>query len=143
MFDLFLINTYNTVNTDNTDSIERKKMFLISLQGKESIFEQIVKQIEDYISKGILKANDKLPSVREVAKDLGINPNTVSKAYQTLEAKGLIYTLNKKGAYVKDNDSINLDDKTINLLSSLKDSGYSKTDLMKLIDEVYKEVKDA
>ena len=75
-------------------------MFLISLQGKESIYEQIRSQIEKFIMNGILKPDDKLPSVRSLAEDLGINPNTVMKAYQELEKNGYIYTLNKKGVFV-------------------------------------------
>ena len=57
-------------------------MFLINLQGKESIYEQIRSQIEKFIKNGILKPDDKLPSVRSLAEELGINPNTVMKAYQ-------------------------------------------------------------
>ena len=75
-------------------------MFLINLQGKESIYEQIRSQIERFIKAGILKADDKLPSVRSLAEELGINPNTVMKAYQELEKNGYIYTLNKKGVFV-------------------------------------------
>ena len=52
-------------------------MFLINLQGKESIYEQIRSQIEKFINAGILKPDDKLPSVRSLALELGINPNTV------------------------------------------------------------------
>ena len=75
-------------------------MFLINLQGKESIYEQIRSQIEKFIKSGILKSDDKLPSVRSLAEDLGINPNTVMKAYQELEKNGYIYTVNKKGVFV-------------------------------------------
>ena len=74
-------------------------MYLINLQGKESIFEQIKKQILRFIELGVLKPNDKLPSVRSLASDLGINPNTVARAYAELEKEGIIYTLNKKGVF--------------------------------------------
>lgn len=75
-------------------------MFLINLQGKESIYEQIKTQILRFIQTGVLSPNDKLPSVRQLAEELGINPNTVQKAYQELERDGYIYTLSKKGNYV-------------------------------------------
>lgn len=117
-------------------------MFLISLQGKESIYEQIKSQIEKFIDAGILKPNDKLPSVRNLANDLGINPNTVMKAYQELEANGLIYTLNKKGVFVSKNESVdnkrNLDDARI-MISTLKNHGLSKDEVLDVIDEIYKE----
>lgn len=50
--------------------------------------------------KGELKQNDKLPSVRELAKELGVNPNTVSKAFQMLEHDGIIYSLAGRGSFV-------------------------------------------
>ena len=68
-------------------------MFLINLQGKETIYEQIKSQIIKFINAGVLKPNDKLPSVRELASDLGINPNTVQMAYQVLEQDGYIYSV--------------------------------------------------
>ena len=117
-------------------------MFLINLQGKESIYEQIKSQIEKFIVGGILKPNDKLPSVRALAEDLGINPNTVMKAYQELEKNGYIYTVNKKGVFVsKDLDlkkSHNKQD-AVNMLNVLKDEGFTKQDLLKVLDEVYEE----
>ena len=55
-------------------------MYLITLQGKDSIYEQIKNQITKFVELGVLKANDKLPSVRSLASDLGINPNIVQRA---------------------------------------------------------------
>lgn len=117
-------------------------MFLINLQGKETIYEQIRNQIEDFIRKGILKPNDKLPSVRTVASELGINPNTVQKAYRTLEEDGLIYTLDKKGAYVSSGaiqrPSVSDIEK---IVKSIKDSGFSCDELHDVINRIYKEEK--
>ncbi len=117
-------------------------MFLINLQGKESIYEQIRSQIEKFIVTGILKPDDRLPSVRTLAQELGINPNTVMKAYQELEKNGYIYTLNKKGVFVAGR-SKNMDEKTrrdaLHMLKALKDEGFSKEELSELLSEVYKE----
>lgn len=49
-----------------------------------------------------LKPNDQLPSVRTLAKDLGVNPNTVSKAYQQLEHDGVVYSLAGRGSFIAD-----------------------------------------
>lgn len=115
-------------------------MFLISLQGKESIYEQIRSQIEKFIMNGILKPDDKLPSVRSLAEDLGINPNTVMKAYQELEKNGYIYTLNKKGVFVaKDPEKAKqrgLDDAE-RMIMALKEEGLTKEDLLEVIHRVY------
>ncbi len=121
-------------------------MFLINLQGKDSIYEQIRSQIEKFITAGILKPNDKLPSVRSLAEELSINPNTVMKAYQELEKNGYIFTLNKKGVFVSDNLSSKksvLRDDALNVLKALKNEGFNKEDLTEMLDEIFKEVSDA
>ena len=103
-------------------------MFLINLQGKDSIYEQIRSQIEKFIKSGILKPDDKLPSVRSLAEDLGINPNTVMKAYQELEKNGYIYTVNKKGVFVsKDLDVKKKQNRkdAIYMFNTLKAEGFS------------------
>ena len=118
-------------------------MFLINLQGKDSIYEQIRSQIEKFIKAGILKPNDKLPSVRNMALELGINPNTVMKAYQELEKNGYIYTLNKKGVFVSskvENKDIKLIDEAKNMLKTLKEEGFSKNELVDILTDLYKEV---
>lgn len=117
-------------------------MFLINLQGKETIYEQIRNQIVKFIDNGILKPDDKLPSCRVLAKDLGINPNTVNKAYSELEKNGYIYTVNKKGAFVardiKKNKTVIKTD-AIYMINSLKKQGYSKSELIKIVRQAYKE----
>ena len=121
-------------------------MFLINLQGKDSIYEQIRSQIEKFITAGILKPNDRLPSVRSLAEELSINPNTVMKAYQELEKNGYIFTLNKKGVFVTDNMSSKksvLRDDALNVLKALKNEGFNKEDLTEMLDEIFKEVSDA
>lgn len=75
-------------------------MYNIDLQSRTPIYEQLCKKITELIMKGELKQNDKLPSVRELAKELGVNPNTVSKAFQMLEHDGIIYSLAGRGSFV-------------------------------------------
>ena len=75
-------------------------MLDIRLEGKAPIYEQLFSSIAGLISSGELKPDEKLPAVREVAKQLGINPNTVQKAYVQLEQAGLIYSMPAKGSYV-------------------------------------------
>lgn len=117
-------------------------MFLINLQGKDSIYEQIKSQIEKFIESGILKPGDKLPSVRNLADDLGINPNTVMKAYQELEKNGYIYTVPKKGVFVSEDLNVQKDrnrNDAIHMLKTLKNEGFSKDDLNEILEEVYSE----
>ncbi len=85
--------------------LEVMVLFIIDTRSSVPIFEQIKKQILEFISIGILSANDKLPSVRSLASDLGINPNTVAKAYQELEDHGYLYSIKGKGCFIADNES--------------------------------------
>ena len=116
-------------------------MFLINLSGRESIFEQIRLQIIKYIQSGILSPGDKLPSVRSLAQELSINPNTVMKAYQKLEEEGYIYTLNKKGVFVAEKISKVKEKDAYALIDELRKVGFRKSDLLKVIEKVYKEDK--
>ena len=67
------------------------------------IYEQIKTQIKSKIALDIMKPNDPLPSIRDLATDLLINPNTVARAYRELEREGFISTWRGKGCYVADN----------------------------------------
>lgn len=75
-------------------------MYDIDLQSRTPIYEQLYKKVAELILKGDLGAGDKLPSVRELAKELGVNPNTVSKAFQLLERDKVIYSLAGRGSFV-------------------------------------------
>lgn len=75
-------------------------MFSIQIQGGIPIYEQLENRITQLIISGEMHEDEKLPAVREVAKQLAINPNTVQKTYQKLEQRGLIYSIPAKGSYV-------------------------------------------
>ena len=85
------------------------------------IYEQIVTEIEREITLGILKPNVQIPSVRTLACDLGINPNTVKKAYDILEEKGLIISKSTKGTFISDDISKIKDIKITELMTNLND----------------------
>ncbi len=78
-------------------------MLKLDYQSRKPIFEQLKEQIVKLSMLGVLSEDEKLPSVRSLARELGINPNTVQKAYQDLEREGLIYTVNAKGSFVAAN----------------------------------------
>lgn len=66
------------------------------------IYRQIVDQVRQAVASGVLRPGDKLPSVRELAVELAVNPNTIAKAYQELEREGAIETPRGKGSFVAD-----------------------------------------
>lgn len=75
-------------------------MINLDYQSRVPIYEQIVQGIEKYVALGILKPEEQIPSIREMAASLGINPNTVKKAYSILEQRGTIVTLSTKGTFI-------------------------------------------
>ena len=79
----------------NTGSI-----FKLDLKSRVPIYIQLVEQAKEHIASGRLRPGDKLPTVRQVAVDLMINPNTVSRAYLELEHNGIIETQRGVGAFV-------------------------------------------
>jgi GntR family transcriptional regulator len=75
-------------------------LFHVNTSSGVPIYVQIETQVKNAIAAGALKRNQALPSVRRLASDLGINPNTVARAYQELERDGVIATIPGGGTYV-------------------------------------------
>ena len=75
-------------------------MYDIDLQSRIPIYEQLYRRIVELAVNGVLPEGTQLPSVRQLAKDLSVNPNTVSKAYQNLERDGVIYSLAGRGSFI-------------------------------------------
>lgn len=75
-------------------------MFQLDLKSRKTIYEQIVDNLKELMIAGILKPEDKLPSVRELSKSLTVNPNTIQKAYRELEYQGYVYTVTGLGRFV-------------------------------------------
>jgi len=99
------------------------------------IYEQIKKELKSKISQGILKANEPLPSIRELATQLLINPNTVARAYRELEQEGFIYTRKGKGCYVSDNSSSLVKEEGTNVLNQAFDRAIEEAKKLKLEPE--------
>lgn len=75
-------------------------MIQINYRDSRPIYEQIKDGIRRLIVQGIMECNEKLPSVRELATSLTINPNTIQRAYRELESEGYVYTVKGKGCFV-------------------------------------------
>ncbi|MFJ7639254.1 GntR family transcriptional regulator [Peribacillus sp. NPDC097225] len=75
-------------------------MFELDVQSRRPIYEQLMEKFKELIISDVLKEHDQLPSVRILAQELTINPNTIQKAYRQLEAEGFIYTVPGKGNFV-------------------------------------------
>lgn len=110
----------------------------IKLSGKENIYEQIVNQYKRYIELNIIRYGEKMPSCRNLALELGINPNTVVRAYSILEQEGYIQILPKKGVYVSYQKSANDNIELIQIINELKLKGISYDELINIINKIYR-----
>ncbi|MBE5875992.1 MAG: GntR family transcriptional regulator [Lachnospiraceae bacterium] len=77
-------------------------MILIDYKDRRPIYEQVIEKFQQMILCGALQPNEPMPSVRSLAMELSINPNTIQRAYQELERSGYIYTMKGKGSFVSD-----------------------------------------
>ncbi len=75
-------------------------MIIIDYKDRRPIYEQVVERIEDLIVKGVLKEDTQLPSVRQLAMEISINPNTIQRAYSEMERSGSIYSVKGKGSFI-------------------------------------------
>lgn len=118
-------------------------MIKLDYKSGKSIHEQIQEGIKELIVLGILKENDKLPSVRELSLSLTVNPNTVQKAYKELELGGIIYSVQGKGNFVSqfkkaDGETVlKLFNELKKIVKELEFMGVDRKEVEKLIGEVY------
>jgi len=110
------------------------------------LYEQIRDKLKSMIIEGFLAENEKIPSVREMAAQLAINPNTIQKAYRELEIDGYIYSVKAKGFFVSEikdtKDSVKIAElcsAVTPLLKELKFLGVKKGKLFRMIETIYEE----
>lgn len=118
-------------------------MFLIDNNSPKPIYQQIVDKTKDLIGRDILKENDRMPSVREMASILKINISTVQKAYQILENEKIIKTMVGKGTFITNNlDNVKpnydlIDRLLTDLIREARLLGVSKEEIIKKVNEFY------
>jgi GntR family transcriptional regulator len=113
------------------------------------IYEQIKEKTKEYIVSGAMSEHEKLPSVREVASQLAINPNTIQRAYKELEAEGYIYSQKAKGYFVAPMKNSMRSLKTEEafeqlevMLNELRYLGAKKEDIIGLTEKVYSKTSE-
>lgn len=118
-------------------------MITIDPYSRAPIYEQVIRRISELIMVGDLQNGDKLPSVRSLARDLGVNPNTIQKAYSELERSRIIYTVSGKGNFVGDQDVVTRQVRE-RLLQELHDAAAAAhssrvplADVLRAVREVY------
>ncbi len=120
----------------------------LDYHSRTPIYEQIKEQIVLDISRGVLKKDDQLPSLRQLSAQLGLNINTVKRALSELEAQGVIYTIAGKGVFVSgdaESQNIYLQQSLEAVKASLvnaKAMGADRKQLEGLINELFKGDED-
>ncbi len=125
-------------------------MFQLDNLSSVPIYEQLIRKIKENIMKGYLNPGDHLPSVRKMARELNVTPNTVQKAYSMLEQERVIMTVRGKGAFVADKKpEIDNRQKLEELKREIKPlimellySGVEKSDIINMIEEFFEEIKE-
>lgn len=116
-------------------------MIKIDTRSREPIYIQLEKQIIKLIKLGVYDINSPLPSVRSMACELGVNPNTVAKAYRELEQQQVIYTVAGRGVYVSVNNTDRIKNITKEQLKSvlleLKGYGLKKEEVIEMINDLW------
>jgi GntR family transcriptional regulator len=131
-----------------TEKLERRRiMITIDYKDKRPIYEQVIEKLENLIVRGALESGSKLPSVRSMAIELSLNPNTIQKAYMELERAGYIYSIKGKGNFVADTEDVTkrkremFQEETKKLVLLAKSLGITKEEFMENINLVFGEVK--
>jgi len=94
-------------------------MISVDYRSRTPLYQQLVDNIEDLAARGFLGPDSQLPSVRALAMELSINPNTIQRAYTELERRGVIYSLAGRGSFVCGSPDALLQAKRERLLTQL------------------------
>lgn len=81
-------------------------MIILDYQDRRPLYEQITEKFRTLILRGVMPPGSRMPSVRQLAVELSINPNTIQRAYMELEQENLIYPVKGKGNFVADTEQI-------------------------------------
>lgn len=122
------------------------RMFQLDHKSRKSIYEQIVDNIKELILAGIIKPEEKLPSVRDLSKTLTVNPNTIQKAYRELERQNYAYSVSGVGTFVSTPEDDSIDEELLKevknrIAKDIKELyfiGLSKEEVKKVVDDLLK-----
>lgn len=124
-------------------------MIKLDYKNDRPLHEQITQGIKDLVICGALKADEQLPSVRDLSVSLTVNPNTVQRAYKTLETEGIIYAVRGKGNFVAafpDADRRRIDslyDALVEAARELAYFGEERSQIDSVLDKVFEEREGA
>lgn len=113
-------------------------MIVLDYRDSRPLYQQVKDSLRRMMLTGLLEPDEKLPSVRALATQLAINPNTIQRAYAELETEGYIYSVTGRGSFVSAGDGehlrriAELTGRLVPLLEELKSLGYTREQLLVL-----------
>ncbi|MCM1115710.1 MAG: GntR family transcriptional regulator [Clostridium sp.] len=118
-------------------------MLTLDTRSREPIYSQLEKQIIKLINLGVYEQDSPLPSVRSIACELGINPNTVARAYKDLEKNGVIYTVAGKGVFVCSTEMTGIQNMAMeavkNAVIDAKNSGLKRSEVIDIVNDLWED----
>lgn len=136
--------SYICTNLNNTvKTVRGELVFSLDYKSRLPIYEQLYKDITRKAALGVLEQGELLPSVRSLAQELGVNPNTVQKAYQMLEHDGIICSVPGKGSFISGDFSAIYQQreitaqKLVEAIEAAADCGISKDEIMARVNDVF------
>jgi len=116
------------------------------LKGDRPIYYQLMEQLKLRILSGLYKAGERIPSVRELAAEAAVNPNTMQKALTELEREGLIFSQRTAGRFITEDESLILNirnslakEQIYDFLNKMQAIGFGSEEAVRLIAQVQKE----
>lgn len=117
------------------------------LNSERPVYLQLIEQIQAGIISGYFKPGDKLPSVRDLAADAAVNPNTMQRAFTELERTGLVYTNRTSGRFITSDEKLIKELKEQSAINEIKDFlnkmkqlGLDTEEIIELIRNIVKEL---
>lgn len=117
------------------------------INSERPVYIQLIEQIQASITSGYFKPSDKLPSVRDLAAEASVNPNTMQKALAELEGRGLIYSNRTSGRYITSDLSLikklkeqSAKDLILDFLDKMNQLGFEQEEVLSMITETVKEM---
>lgn len=123
-------------------------MILLDYRDKRPIYEQVVEKLERLIASGGLEPLTKMPSVRSLAMELSVNPNTIQRAYAQLEQDGYLYTVSGRGSFItaenewRESRQRKLLEEWEGTTLKAREAGISQARLLEVLHQIYEEGGD-
>jgi len=121
-------------------------MIILDYRDKRPLYEQVTEKLSHLIIRGALAPGSKMPSVRQLALELSVNPNTIQRAYAQLEQDGYLYSVVGKGNFVSETFEWKigklkeLKKELTELITQAQAAGMTKEDVVALITDIYSQI---